>query len=128
MIEAYQEQAERLADLLLEQLERIEGSEHEEAYVLTLVVEQLVGRVAELGEVVEFEARDLDDHAALQMATALQAHCASLRTILDQVAGDPRFGLLPRRDRGALPPRPPQSPGARGDRPNGHTPDNPARR
>ena len=126
MIEAYQEQAERLTDLLLEQLERLDGSEHEEAYVLTLVTERLVGRVAELGEVVEFEARNLDDHAALQMATALQAHCASLQAILDRVAGDPRFGLLPRRSRGAIPPRPPFARGSHSG--NGHAADDPGRR
>ena len=124
MIEAYQEEAERLADLLLEQLERMDNSEHEQAYVLTLVAERLVGRVAELGEVVEFEARDLDDHAALQMATALQAHCANLQAILDRVAGDPRFGLLPRRNPGVPPPRPPRDPGSS----NGHAADDPPRR
>ncbi len=99
MIEAYQGHAERLADLLLEQLERLAVTEHEEAYVLTLVAERMVGRTAELGEVIEFEARELNDHSALQMATALQSHCGSLQKILDQIAADPRFGLLPRQAR-----------------------------
>ena len=98
MIEASQAHAERLTDLLLEQLERLAGSEHEEAYILTLVARHLTRRVSELGEVIESEARDLGDHSALQMATALQAQCASLQKILGQIAVDPRFGLLPGAD------------------------------
>jgi hypothetical protein len=98
MIEAYQAQAERLTDLVLEQLERLAGSEHEEAYILTLVARDLACRVGELGEVIESEARDLGDNSALQMATALQAQCTSLLKILGQIAVDPRFGLLPGSD------------------------------
>jgi hypothetical protein len=117
VIEAYQAHAERLADLLLEQLERLGVTEHEEAYVLTLVAERLVGRTAELGEVIEFEAHELSDQVALQMATALQGHCASLHKILDQIAADPRFGLLPGSTPGHNAPRPPRPPT------NGHTPE-----
>ena len=95
MTEIYQGHAERLADLLLDQLERLAGSEHEQAYILTLVARRLACRVGELGEVIESEARDLGDQSALQMATALQAQCASLLKILGQIAVDPRFGLLP---------------------------------
>ena len=95
MIEACQSQAERLSELLFEQLEQAADSEHQQAYILTLVARRLARRVGELGEVIESQARELDDRAALQMATALQACCASLHHILDQIAIDPRFGLLP---------------------------------
>ena len=108
MTEAYQAHAERLADLLLEQLERLAGSEHEEAYILTLVGQHLARRVTELGEVIESEARELDDRSALQMATALQAQCGSLQKILSQIAADPRFGLLPETHGRTSPPAPPR--------------------
>ncbi len=130
VIEAYQEQAERLADLLFEQLERLGGSDHEQAYILTLVAALLIDRVSELGEVVEFEASDLDDRSALQMATALQAHCGSVQTILDRLAGDPRFGLLPRGTTGLGPlrPRDHRGPAAPRQPRNGHRSDAEPRR
>lgn len=110
MIEAHRAHAERLVDLLLEQLERLSGSEHEEAYILTLVAWHVSERVTELGEVIESEARDLDDHAALQMATALQAQYTSVLKILDQIATNPRFGLLPEVDPTIAPPPPSRLP------------------
>jgi hypothetical protein len=102
LIEGCLAQAERLADLVLEEVERLEASEHEEAYVLALVTRDLARRVAELGEFIEAEAHDLNDRSALQMATALQAQCASLQAILDMIVADPRFGLIP----SAVPRRP----------------------
>lgn len=115
MIEANQGHAERLADLLFEQLERLGVSEHEEAYVLAHVIGRLAHRAGQLGEVIEAEAGALNDHSALQMATALQAQCGSLRHIVDQIAADPRFGLLPdgRRGRSAVD-RPRPRPNGRG--------------
>ena len=41
--------------------------------MLTTVARRLIRRTVELGEVIEAEARDLDDRTALQMATAMQA-------------------------------------------------------
>jgi hypothetical protein len=111
--DVYEAHAERLSDLLLEQLERLGATEHEEAFVLALVAQHLVRRAGELGEVIEFEARELDDRAALQMATALQAQSASIQKILAQVAADPRFGLLPVKATSAAPPAPPHGNGRR---------------
>jgi hypothetical protein len=102
LIEGCLAQAERLTDLVLEEVERLDASEHEEAYVLALVARDLARRVAELGEFIEAEAHDLNDRSALQMATALQAQCASLQAILDMIVADPRFGLIP----SAVPRRP----------------------
>ena len=106
MVESYQGHAEWLADLLVEQLERLGATEHEEAYVLAQVIGRLARRAAQLGEVIEAEAGELDDRSALQMATALQAQCANLQGIVDQIAADPRFGLLPDDRRGQAIPRP----------------------
>ena len=104
MNDAYRMQAERLAELVLEQLERLELSEHEEACILTAIAQQLVHRLIELGEVVESEALDLDDHSALQMATAIGSLGPAVEQLLDQIASDPRFGLLPTRKPRALRP------------------------
>ena len=104
MNDAYRAQAERLAELVLEQLERLELSEHEEACILTSVALQLVRRIVELGEVVESEALDLDDHSALQMATAIGSLGPAVEGLLERIAGDPRFGLLPTRVPRALRP------------------------
>lgn len=95
MNDAYRGQADRLADLVLEQLDRLELSEHEEACVLTGIAQQLVRRIVELGEVIESEALDLDDRSALQMATALGALGPAVEGLLERIAEDPRFGLLP---------------------------------
>src|SRR3954453_17368335 len=65
--------ADRLADLVLEQLETLGLSEYDEAWVLTAVTRRLIRRTVELAEVIESEARDLNDLTALQMATAVQA-------------------------------------------------------
>ncbi len=97
MNDAYRMQAERLAELVLEQLERLELTEHEEACILTAITQQLVRRVVELGEVVESEALDLDDHSALQMATAIGSLGPAVEGLLERIASDPRFGLLPTR-------------------------------
>ena len=104
MNDAYRAQAERLAELVLEQLERLELSEHEEACILTSATLQLVRRIVELGEVVESEALDLDDHSALQMATAIGALGPAVEGLLERIATDPRFGLLPTRGPLALRP------------------------
>ena len=104
MNDAYRAQAERLAELVLEQLERLELSEHEEACILTSVALQLVRRIVELGEVVESEALDLDDHSALQMATAIGSLGPAVEGLLERIASDPRFGLLPTRVPRALRP------------------------
>ena len=65
--------ADRLAELLLEQLESLGLSEYDEALVLTTVARRFIRRTVELGEVIESEASDLDDRSALQMATAIQS-------------------------------------------------------
>jgi hypothetical protein len=108
VVESYQGHAEWLADLLVEQLERLGATEHEEAYVLAQVIGRLARRAAQLGEVIEAEAGELDDRSALQMATALQAQCANLQRIVEQIAADPRFGLLPGDRRGRAVRRPPR--------------------
>jgi len=64
--EAEWTQADRLAELLLEQLESLWLTEHEEAIILTAVARRLVRRSVELGEVIESEARELNDLSALQ--------------------------------------------------------------
>jgi hypothetical protein len=108
--------AERLADLLLEQLEYLHLSEHAEATILTAVARRLVRRSVELGEVIESEARELNDLSALQMATALQALGPSLDRTLEIVAEHGRFGLTPTREPVRLPspPRPPHEAEATG--------------
>jgi hypothetical protein len=102
--DAYRMQAERLAELVLEQLERIELTEHEEACILTAIAQQLVRRLVELGEVVESESLDLDDHSALQMATAIGSLGPAVEGLLERIASDSRFGLLPTRGPRALRP------------------------
>lgn len=98
MNDAYRAQAERLVDLMLEQIEHLELSEHEEACILTGVAQHLVQRLIVLGEVIESEALDLDDHSALQMATAIGALGPAAEAVLERIASDPRFGLLPTRE------------------------------
>ncbi|MFN8637661.1 MAG: hypothetical protein U0893_27735 [Chloroflexota bacterium] len=102
--------AERLAELLLEQLEYLQLSEHAEASILTAVARRLVRRSVELGEVIESEARDLNDLSALQMATALQALGPSIDRTLEIVAEHGRFGLMPGREPVRLPSPPPPPP------------------
>jgi hypothetical protein len=50
-----------LAELLLEQLESLWLTEHEEATILTAIARRLVHRSVELGEVIEAEATGTDD-------------------------------------------------------------------
>ena len=50
--------------MLLEQLESLRLSEHAEATILTAVARRLVRRTVELGEVIESEARELNDLSA----------------------------------------------------------------
>jgi hypothetical protein len=99
--------AERLAELLLEQLEALRLSEHAEATILTTVAQRLVRRSVELCEVIESEARELNDLSALQMATALQALGPAVDRTLELIAEHPRFGLHPSREPMRLPPPPP---------------------
>jgi hypothetical protein len=87
--------ADRLADLVLEQLEMLGLSEYDEAWVLTSVARQLVRRTVELGEVIESEAHDLNDLSALQMATAVQALGPAADRVLEQLERHGRFGLAP---------------------------------
>jgi hypothetical protein len=101
--------ADRLAELLLEQLESLWLTEHEEAAILTAIARRLVRRSVELGEVIEGEARELNDLSALQMATALQALGPSVDRTLELIAEHGRFGLHPSREPTRLPP-PPQPP------------------
>ena len=101
--------AERLAELLLEQLESLRLSEHAEATILTAVARRLVLRTVELGEVIEGEARELNDLSALQMATAIQALGPAIDRLLEHLAEDGRFGLMPARQPTRLPPSPPPS-------------------
>ena len=107
--------ADRLAELLLEQLEHLRLSEHTEAAILIAVARQLVRRSVELGEVIEAEARELNDLSALQMATALQALGPAIDRSLEHLAEDGRFGLFParqpRRFPAPPPPPPPRDPG-----------------
>jgi hypothetical protein len=99
--------ADRLAELLLEQLESLWLSEHQEAAILTAVTRRLVRRGVELGEVIESEARELNDLSALQMATALQALGPSVDRTLELIAEHGRFGLHPGREPTRLPQPPP---------------------
>jgi hypothetical protein len=99
--------ADRLADLLLEQLEALRLSEHAEATILTAVAQRLVRRSVELAEVIESEARELNDLSAMQMATALQAFGPAVDRTLELMAEHPRFGLHPSREPMRLPPPPP---------------------
>lgn len=98
--------AERLAELLLEQLEALRLSEHTEAAILVQVARRLVQRTAELGEVIEVEAREVNDAAALQMATALQVLGPTIDRALEHLAEDGRFGLFPARQPRRLAPQP----------------------
>ena len=109
MNEAEWAHADRLAELLLEQLESLWLTEHEEAAILTAVARRLVHRSVELGEVIESEARELNDLSALQMATALQALGPSVDRTLELIAEHGRFGLHPGREPTRLPPPPPPS-------------------
>jgi hypothetical protein len=95
--------AERLAEMLLEQLEALRLSEHAEATILTAVARRLVRRTVELGEVIESEARELNDLSALQMATAIQALGPAIDRSLEHLAEDGRFGLMPGRRPTRLP-------------------------
>jgi hypothetical protein len=101
--------ADRLAELLLEQLESLWLTEHEEAAILTAIARRLVRRSVELGEVIEGEARELNDLSALQMATALQALGPSVDRTLELIAEHGRFGLHPGREPTRLPSPPPPS-------------------
>ena len=116
MNEAEWAHAERLADMLLEQLESLRLSEHAEATILTSIARRLVRRTVELGEVIESEARELNDLSALQMATALQALGPAIDRSLEHMAEDGRFGLMPSRQPARLPqlPRPPHETEATG--------------
>jgi len=87
--------ADRLAELVLEQVERLGVSEYDEASVLTMVARQLIRRTVELGEVIEAEARDLNDMSALQMATAVQVLGPATDQVLEQMERHSRFGLAP---------------------------------
>jgi len=98
--------AERLAEMLLEQLESLRLSEHAEATILTAVARRLVRRTVELGEVIEGEARELNDLTALQMATAIQSLGPAIDRTLEHLAEDGRFGLMPARHPTRLPPPP----------------------
>jgi hypothetical protein len=98
--------AERLAEMLLEQLESLQLSEHAEATILTAIARRLVLRTVELGEVVESEARELNDLSALQMATAIQALGPVIERSLAHLAEDGRFGLMPTRQPTRLAPPP----------------------
>ena len=107
MNEAEWAHAERLAEMLLEQLESLRLSEHAEATILTAVARRLVRRTVELGEVIEGEARELNDLSALQMATAIQALGPAIDRSLEHLAEDGRFGLMPTRQPTRLPQPPP---------------------
>jgi len=92
--------------MLLEQLESLRLSEHAEATILTTVARRLVRRTIELGEVIESEARELNDLSALQMATAMQALGPAIDRALEHLAEDGRFGLMPGQQPTRLPPPP----------------------
>lgn len=98
--------ADRLAELVLEQLEILGLSEYDEAWVLTMVARQLVRRTVELGEVIESEAGELHDLSALQMATAVQALGPAADRVLEQMERHGRFGLAPSPEPARLPPPP----------------------
>ena len=107
MNEAEWAHAERLAEMLLEQLESLRLSEHAEATILTAVARRLVRRTVELGEVIESEARELNDLSALQMATAIQSLGPAIDRTLEHLAEDGRFGLMPTQQPTRLPSPPP---------------------
>ena len=107
MNEAEWMHAERLAEMLLEQLESLRLSEHAEAMILTAVARRLVRRTVELGEVIEGEARELNDLSALQMATATQALGPAIDRLLEHLAEDGRFGLMPAQHPTRFPSPPP---------------------
>ena len=110
MNEAEWMHAERLAEMLLEQLESLRLSEHAEAMILTAVARRLVRRTVELGEVIEGEARELNDLSALQMATATQALGPAIDRLLEHLAEDGRFGLMPAQHPTRFPSPPPPPP------------------
>ncbi len=114
MNEAEWAHAERLAELLLEQLETLRLSEHAEALILATVARRLVQRTVELGEVIEGEARELNDLSALQMATAVQALGPSIDESLGLMTDHGRFGLMPSRQPTRLPAPPPHEQEATG--------------
>lgn len=116
MNEAEWAHAERLAEMLLEQLEGLRLSEHAEATILTAVARRLVRRTVELGEVIESEARELDDVSALQMATVVQSLGPAAERTLELLAEHGRFGLMPGRLPARLlpPPWPPHESEATG--------------
>ena len=95
--------ADRLAELLLEQLEALGLSEYDEALVLTTIARRFIRRTVELGEVIEAEARDLDDSSALQMATAMQAVGPAADRVLEVLEQHARFGLTPSREPARMP-------------------------
>jgi hypothetical protein len=99
--------ADRLAELLLEQLESLGLSEYDEALVLATVARRLIHRTVELGEVIEAEARELDDRSALQMATAMQVLGPAADRVLQELEQHARFGLTPTCEPTMLPPSPP---------------------
>ena len=98
--------ADRLAELVLEQVEMLGLSEYDEAWVLTMVARQLIRRTVELGEVIEAEAGELKDLSALQMATAVQALGPAADQVLEQMERHGRFGLAPTPEPTRLPPPP----------------------
>ena len=106
MNEAEWAHADRLAELVLEQVEILGLSEYDEAWVLTMVSRQLIRRAVELGEVIESEARELNDLSALQMATAVQALGPAADRVLEQLERHGRFGLAPSSVPTRLPPPP----------------------
>lgn len=101
--------ADRLAELVLEQVEMLGLSEYDEAWVLTMVARQLIRRTVELGEVIESEAGELNDLSALQMATAIQALGPAADRVLEQMERHGRFGLAPSPEPARLPAPPPRS-------------------
>ena len=119
--------ADRLAELLFEQLESLRLSEHTEATILTTVAQRLVRRTVELGEVIESEARELNDLSALQMATTLQTLGPAADRTLELMAEHARFGLHPSREPMRLPSPLPSPPPARETEATG-TDDPPPRR
>jgi len=107
--------ADRLAELVLEQVETLDLSEYDQAWLLTMVARQLVRRTVELAEVIEAEARDLNDLSALQMATAVQVLGPATDQVLEQMERHRRFGLAPSPEPTRLPmPPEPQETSATG--------------
>jgi hypothetical protein len=98
--------ADRLAELVLEQIEMLDLSEYGESWVLTIVARQLIRRTVELGEVIEAEARELNDLTALQMATAMQSLGPAADRVLEEMERHSRFGLAPSPAPTRLPPPP----------------------